>query len=87
VLGEYRRVIAVTEAKVIGGTRGSFDVLVEYSKANVRASFVFVRPSKTDPWQLRMLKVALPMPRIDDLTRADRGAGSGSAVKPQPPKR
>lgn len=69
VLGKYRRIIAVTEAKVIGGTRGNFDVLVEYSKANVRASFGFQRESKTLPWSLRHLKIALPMPRIDDLTR------------------
>ncbi|MEO8700468.1 MAG: DUF4019 domain-containing protein [Kofleriaceae bacterium] len=86
VLGEYRRVIAVTEAKVIGGTRGSFDVLVEYSKANVRAIFGFMRASRTEPWQLRSLKVALPLPRIDDLVRAARGsggAGSGSAIRPR----
>jgi hypothetical protein len=81
VLGEYRRIIAVTEAKVIGGTRGSYDVLVEYGRANVRAIFGFIRVSKNDPWMLRSLKVVLPMPRIDDLTRDayPPSAGSGSA--------
>jgi len=90
VLGEYRRIIAVTEAKVIGGTRGSYDVLVEYAKANVRAMFGFIRASKAEPWALRSLKVVLPMPRIDDLERAANvgqqpvtspanGSGSGSA--------
>ena len=81
VLGDYRRIIAVTEAKVIGGsTRGTFDTLVEYSKANVRAIFGFVRASKAEPWQLRSLKVVLPMPRLDDLTR-----GSGSSARPGSP--
>lgn len=80
VLGEFRRIIAATEAKVIGGVRASYDVLVEYSKANVRASFGFLRVSKTDPWKLRSLKVALPMPRIDDVAKP---AGSGSAATPK----
>ena len=93
VLGEYRRIIAVTEAKVIGGTRGSYDILVEYAKANVRAMFGFIRASKAEPWALRSLKVVLPMPRIDDLERAANvgqqpvtppangsGSGSGSAA-------
>lgn len=85
VLGEYRRIIAVTEAKMYSGKeeeRGYFDVIAEYSRANVRVIFGFTRPSKTQEWQLRSLKIALPMPRIDDLfpTRApDVGPGSGSA--------
>lgn len=66
VLGAYRRIISVTDAKVLGGVRGSFDVLVEYEHANVRAAFGFIRASKTQPWQLRSLKIVLPMPRIDD---------------------
>ncbi len=84
VLGEYRRIIAVTEAKVIGGTLATYDVLVEYAKTNVRVIFGFLRGSKAERWTLRSLKVALPMPRADDLTR-DPGSlppatGSGSAV-------
>jgi hypothetical protein len=80
VLGKYRRIIAVTEAKVISGLRGYFDVLVEYSKTNVRASFGFLRNSKSEPWKLRNLKIALPMPRIDDLTR-----GKGLGAPPPSP--
>lgn len=87
VLGEYRRIIAVTEAKVIAGTRGTYDVLVEYSRANVRVIFGFTRASKTDPWTLRSLKIALPMPRLDDValpppagSGSGSGAGSGSAT-------
>lgn len=86
VLGEYRRIIAVTEAKVIGGTYGIYDVLVEYSKANVRAIFGFDRGSKADPWELRSLKVVLPMPRLDDVEASETvgpplvpSLGSGSA--------
>jgi hypothetical protein len=85
VLGEYRRIIAVTEAKLFKGKdeeRGFFDVIAEYSRANVRVIFGFTRVLKTDPWLLRSLKIALPMPRIDDLDRArsgsDGSAGSGS---------
>jgi len=80
VLGEYRRIIAVTEAKVIGGTSVTYDVLVEYAKANVRAIFGFQRTAQTEPWALRSLKVVLPMPRLDDLPRAGSGSGSGSGA-------
>jgi hypothetical protein len=66
VLGEYRRIIAVTEAKVFGGNRAWYDVLVEYERATVRAAFGFSRGAKADPWQLGSLKIVLPMPRIDD---------------------
>ena len=90
VLGEYRRIIAVTEAKVFSSKeeeRAFFDVIAEYSRANVRVIFGFTRPSKTLEWQLRSLKIALPMPRIDDLARTagsdapstGSGLGSGSA--------
>jgi len=85
VLGEYRRIIAVTEAKMYSGKeeeRSYFDVIAEYSRANVRVIFGFTRPSKTLEWQLRSLKIALPMPRIDDLfppRAGEVGPGSGSA--------
>ncbi len=87
VLGDYRRIIAVTEAKVIGGTTATFDVLTEYSRSQgVRAIFGFYRGSKTTPWKLRSLKVVVPMPRadetsIDETPKPDAGsAGSGSAA-------
>ncbi|MGC4117872.1 MAG: hypothetical protein QM765_25655 [Myxococcales bacterium] len=84
VLGEYRRILMVTEAKIFSGKeeeRAFFDVIAEYSLASVRVIFGFTRPSKTQEWQLRSLKIALPMPRIDDLARA-AGSGSGSAAPP-----
>lgn len=87
VLGEYRRIIAVTEAKIFSGKeeeRSFFDVIAEYSRANVRVIFGYTRPSKTQEWQLRSLKIALPMPRIDDTSRpaGDPGAGSQAPAKP-----
>jgi hypothetical protein len=66
-LGAYKRIIAVTEAKAIGGTSATFDVLVEYEKTSaVRNVFGFTRRSKTEPWKLRLYKVVLPMPRAAD---------------------
>ena len=89
VLGDYRRIIAVTEAKVIGGTLATFDILTEYSRSQgVRAIFGFYRGSKTRPWKLRSLKVVLPMPRADEAVpgvAGDAGSGSaGSAARPSP---
>jgi len=63
-LGNYRRIIAVSEAKVIGGTSATFDALAEFDKASgVRVVFGFYRRSRADPWRLRSLKIVLPMPR------------------------
>jgi len=65
VLGNYRRIIAVTEAKLmIGGTSATFDTLAEFDKASgVRTVFGFFRRSKLEPWKLRSFKIVLPMPR------------------------
>ncbi|MGE0550232.1 MAG: hypothetical protein AB7R00_24410 [Kofleriaceae bacterium] len=66
-LGRYVRIIAVTEAKTIQGTSASYDVLTEYTGSmGVRATFGFTRESKTERWQLRSLKVVLPMPRAGE---------------------
>jgi hypothetical protein len=67
ILGDYRRIIAVTEAKVIGGTLATYDILTEYARSmGVRAIFGFYRGSKTQPWKLRSFKLVLPMPRADE---------------------
>ena len=67
ILGDYRRIIAVTEAKVIGGTLATYDILTEYARSmGVRAIFGFYRSSKTEPWKLRSFKLVLPMPRADE---------------------
>lgn len=80
-LGAYRRIISVTEAKLIGGTSATFDVLAEFEKSSaVRAVFGFERTGKAAPWQLRLLKVVLPMPREEDAgakAPADAGSGNG----------
>jgi hypothetical protein len=81
-LGGYRRIIAVTEAKVmIGGTSATFDTLAEFDKASgVRTVFGFFRRSKLDPWKLRSFKLVLPMPR-----EAEGSASAGSAPAAAPP--
>lgn len=74
-LGAYKRILTVTEAKVIEGTSATFDVLAEFEKSSaVRCVFGFNRASKSAPWQLRSLKVVVPMPRAELEPR-----GSGSA--------
>jgi hypothetical protein len=76
VLGEYRRIIRVIEGKQVGGTRAFFDVIAEYSRASVRAIFGYERKKEIDKWQLRSLKIALPMPRVDDIVAAGSGSGA-----------
>lgn len=79
-LGAYKRILIVTEAKVIGGTSATFDVVTEFEKSSgVRVVFGFERASKTTPWQLRSFKLVVPMPRADD-------ASAPAAVAP-PAKR
>nr|MDQ3366489.1 DUF3887 domain-containing protein [Myxococcota bacterium] len=66
-LGDYRRILRVTEAKMYDLTLVHFDVLIEYARSNgVRAIFGFSRKSRTEPWRLRSLKRVLPMPRADE---------------------
>ncbi|HEY5922520.1 MAG TPA: hypothetical protein VIV11_12650 [Kofleriaceae bacterium] len=66
-LGAYKRLLNVTEAKSIGGLTAFFDVLAEFEKSSgVRIIFNFARPSKTAKWQLRSIKVVVPMPRPDE---------------------
>jgi hypothetical protein len=66
VLGPYKRLLRVTEAKVIGGTSATFDVVAEFDRASgVRVVFGFERTGKTAPWQLRSFKLVLPMPRAE----------------------
>jgi hypothetical protein len=82
VLGRYRRIIAVSEAKVIDGTSATFDTLAEFERASgVRVVFGMSRPSKLARWTLSSLKIALPMPRSTD----DPVPGSGSGAPPRQP--
>ncbi|HEX4452244.1 MAG TPA: hypothetical protein VH143_15310 [Kofleriaceae bacterium] len=74
VLGSYKRVLRVTEARTgIGGTSATFDCVVEFERASgVRTIFGFERAAKTTPWQLTSFKLVVPMPRVDDATPATR---------------
>ena len=66
-LGEFRRIIAVTEQRVFRSGNAVYDILIEYSRAQgVRAIFGFNRASKNDPWKLLSLKIVVPMPRADE---------------------
>lgn len=63
-LGEYRRIIAVPEAKIYGGNSAVFDTLLEFTRSQgVRAIFGFYRVTRTDPWRLRSFKLVMPLPR------------------------
>jgi hypothetical protein len=78
-LGNYRRIIAVSEAKVIGGTQATFDTLAEFDKASgVRTVFGFYRRSRLDPWKLRSFKIVLPMPRESGEPAASPETGSAA---------
>jgi hypothetical protein len=80
-LGDYRRIIAVSEAKVINGTSATFDALAEFDKASgVRTVFGFYRGSESAPWKLRSFKIVLPMPR------ATGDTGPKPAAPSPPPK-
>ena len=66
-LGAYKRILSVTEAKVINGTSATFDVLAEYERSSgVRTVFGFTRADEKSPWQLESFKVVVPMPRADE---------------------
>jgi hypothetical protein len=69
-LGNYKRILNVTEARVIAGTTGNsalFDVVAEFERTRgTRVVFRFTRTSRTDPWQLHSLKISLPMPRANE---------------------
>jgi len=77
-LGEYRRIIAVTEAKLYSsGSTATYDILTEYTKSQgVRTIFGFYRRTRQDPWRLTSLKLVVPMPR------ADAPLGTGPETKP-----
>lgn len=80
-LGNYKRILTVTEARSIGGVTSSFDAVAEFDKSSgVRVDFGFARASKNDPWQLRRMKVVVPMPR------ADEDAAARPAIVPPPPE-
>ena len=69
-LGAYQRIIRVTEAKVIGGTSATYDVIAQFEKfEGVRTIFGFMRSGKSAPWLLRSYKIVVPVPRAADEPR------------------
>src|SRR6185503_8898280 len=86
-LGNYRRIIAVSEAKVmIGGTSATFDTLAEFDKASgVRTVFGFFRRSKLEPWKLRSFKIVLPMPRETEAAGNPGAPGPAATSGPASP--
>lgn len=80
-LGDYRRIIAVPEAKIYGGSSASFDSVLEFTKSQgVRAVFGFYRATRSDPWRLKSFKLVQPMPRGEQAAPDD----VGSAAMPDP---
>ncbi len=78
-LGDYRRIIAVPEAKIYGGNSAVFDTLLEFAQSQgVRAIFGFFRVTRTDAWRLRSFKLVMPLPRAAGLPAPAEAAGSGS---------
>lgn len=66
-LGAYKRLLTVTEAKSIGGLTAFFDTVAEFEKSSgVRIIFNFSREKMSAKWQLRSLKIVVPMPRPDE---------------------
>ena len=66
-LGEFRRIIAVSEQRTFRSGNAVYDTLVEYTRSQgVRAIFGFTRSSKSSPWKLLSLKIVVPMPRADE---------------------
>lgn len=79
-LGEYKRIILVTEGKVVGGNLATYDLVTEYTRSyGVRAIFGFYRNTKADPWKLRSLKIVLPHPRADE---SNPGGPGSAAARP-----
>ncbi|CAN5803683.1 hypothetical protein BH11MYX2_BH11MYX2_32780 [soil metagenome] len=79
ILGPFIRILAVSEAKIIGGNLAAYDVVAEYQRANgVRVTFSFSRTSKSAPWKLLQMVLVMPLPRADEQSVDDLSAGSAA---------
>jgi hypothetical protein len=71
-LGNYLRVLDVTDARAIAGLTATFDIICEYERSSgVRVEFDFTRPSKFERWKLARFKVTVPMPRPYEMQGSD----------------
>ncbi|HEY4178369.1 MAG TPA: hypothetical protein VGM90_16090 [Kofleriaceae bacterium] len=87
ILGPFIRILAVSEAKIIGGNLAAYDVVAEYQRANgVRVTFSFSRRSKSAPWKLLQMVLVMPLPRADEQSVGDLSAPgpiiAGSELRP-----
>jgi hypothetical protein len=79
-LGNWKRILDVTDARAIAGLTATFDVLCEYERSSgVRVEFDFTRESKFERWELARFKVTLPMPRPYEV---QQGANDDAGVIP-----
>jgi hypothetical protein len=91
VLGNYKRVLTVTDARAIWGSdarapnsaSASFDIVCEFERASgVRVDFDFTRKDKYDSWRLARLKITLPMPRPGETQPEASASPTGDAGVP-----
>ncbi len=79
-LGNWKRILDVTDARAIGGLTATFDVLCEFERSSgVRVEFDFTRGSKYERWKLARFKVTVPMPRPYEV---QQGANVDAGVTP-----
>src|SRR6185503_7527458 len=79
-LGNWKRVLDVTEARAINGVTATFDIVCEFERSSgVRVEFDFTRPSSYENWKLARFKVTLPMPRPTEVPAPD------TSIIPPPP--
>lgn len=88
VLGDWMRILNVTDARAIAGLTATFDLVCEFERSSgVRVEFDFTRKSKFERWKLARFKVTLPMPRpyemqVDPLVPPDPASVIDAGVTP-----
>lgn len=88
VLGNWKRILNVTDARAIAGLTATFDLVCEFERSSgVRVEFDFTRTSKFERWKLARFKVTLPMPRpyemqVDPLVPPSPASAIDAGVPP-----
>ena len=81
-LGNYKRILNVTDARAIAGLTAAFDIVCEYERSSgVRVELDFTRTSKFERWKLARFKVTVPMPRATEVP-AESTAPTDAGVAP-----
>ncbi len=92
-LGNWKRILNVTDARAIAGLTSAFDIVCEYERSSgVRVQMDFTRSSKYERWKLARFKVTVPMPRpseepVDPSAVPAPAAPAVDAGVPSPPPR